>query len=184
MSKCKVVTARFRETDWTHLTYLKTYKVALFSDSVKFLDDDGFLKKWALVSFKSAFEIVDYKEEKEEVSYNLKLQHIDLLDTSEIRRLLTREKPLIIMERDDGYASVLTHDSIRRKVSLVSEDLQNKFWAVSKEIAKYGDWYDPWIPLSSGLIKKYKDVVKEIKDASVTEEYKKPVDISIESLTI
>jgi len=158
------------------ITIGKQYKIIEFSDDLYWIrinNDSGKLDGYSQDSFKlisrpqpktlkdylsnSVIHIYTGKPPKlNNNSYTFKTSSPDALDYGLIFKELTKENPLAIIHRSDGYHKALIHESIIQKLStLTHEYYMNKFNKLSE-----------WRKTEKGNIAEIIKLVKMIKNAS------------------
>lgn len=116
----------------------------------------------------------------EELSYNFKVQHEELIDHTIAEGELTAENPLYILRRSDGLYCYGIHASIMRKLPLIDKDIAEVLCDIVERNNTVAMVYKGWLPkvCMSGLW----EAVKNVKDAPLTKENKLQIKVTLPSM--
>lgn len=128
--------------------------------------------------FRLIVEDVSRDTKKEYNMYTFQVSSEDAIDHQEIMDTLTRKRPVAIVKRSDGMHTVIIHDSLWNKVSLVDPVLSDKIFEAMDVYWSAGGY----ISLSSKHLPKVLSLLRELRTAPYVN--RKKLTVSVETLEI
>lgn len=115
------------------------------------------------------FELV---EEEKCSEYTFSVSSPYLKDTQEIRKELSRDRPLAIVKCSDGTVSVVVHPSIFMKSRTMDPKYRQRLIDALDDLTYHNK-------LSDGKLKGVVKSIKDIRNGSILKEYKNPVEYTV-----
>jgi hypothetical protein len=109
-------------------------------------------------------KVAAHIQQENQMDYQFSVSSDKLIDTYEISEGLTREHPMAIIHRSDGMHTVVLHDSIMQKLSVISKDLIRD---LREAMEPYQMSPDDFVPTKGGCLTSIINAVRAVRNAKV-----------------